>query len=212
MHSLLALDPEDLGSRVPYFSLGSASHPHHLNHPSPLQPFAHLPLILMIHPQPSRSLSLAECSLFFHCLILTTSLIHESICASTLHPPTHLSIPLSPHPPLHPPTSASIHSPTGPFILTCLHPSTYQPIYFCLQQVMFWVSPCTRSWAGYCCCGDELTLIWSHRNRYLNRHLNYKINNRGLDIVFWAHHGDGRERGDGSLLSLTQQAHHRPLD
>jgi hypothetical protein len=71
---------------------------------------------------------------------------------------------------------------------------------------MFRASPCTSSWAGYCCCRDELTLISLHRNRYLNRHLNYKINNRGLDSVFWEHHGGRKEKGDGSLLSFTQQA------
>lgn len=123
------------------------------------------------------------------------------------HLSTHSSVPPSIHPPPRPSISVYIHSSTCPFILTSLHPSTYQSIYLYLQQMMFWASPSTRSWAGYCCCRDKLTLIWLHRNRCLNRHLNYTINNRDLDTVFWEHHGGGRDRGDGSLLSFTQKAH-----
>lgn len=110
------------------------------------------------------------------------------------HLSTHSSVPPSIHPPPRPSISVYIHSSTCPFILTSLHPSTYQSIYLYLQQMMFWASPSTRSWAGYCCCRDKLTLIWLHRNRCLNRHLNYTINNRDLDTVFWEHHGGGRDR------------------
>lgn len=136
-----------------------------------------------------------------------------------LNPPIYsFSIPLFAHPCAlaYPFLSASFHFSIYPFIHksihSCISTSFRSPIHLLgCSAKMFCASPRTRSRAGYCCCGNELTLIWSHRNRYLNRHLKYKINNRGLDSVFWEHHGVGGREEVASACHLLIRLIHRSL-
>lgn len=137
-------------------------------------------------------------------IFISNSFICPSLC-TYVHPLTRLSILFCILPfqdiSIHPQVHSFIHL----YILLFTYPFTVS------SAKMFWASLCTRSRVGYCCCGNELILIWSHRNRYLNRHLKYKINNRGLDSVFWEHHGVGGREEVASACHLLIRLMHRSL-
>lgn len=178
-------------------------------HLSTHPPFLHAFTHLCMHPPTSPLCISTYTSTHSGLHPCIYSSIHLSMYPSCVtHLSSHSSVPPSVNAstpaPFHFSVYAFIHMPIHPYISTSIHLPTHLPLSSANDAPGFAIY---QKRAGYCCCRDKLTLIWLHRNRCLNRHLNYTINNRDLDTVFWEHHGGGRDRGDGSLLSFTQKAH-----